>query len=42
VGNPWKILGKSMDKSRVFGNSDFGKQSRFEIKLAFFRKVLKV
>ena len=38
VGNPWKILGKS----RVFGNSDFGKKSRFENKLAVFRKVLKV
>ena len=38
----WEILGKSMDKSRVFGNSDFGKKSRFENKLAVFRKVLKV
>jgi len=39
---PWKILGKSMDKSRVFGNPDFGKKSRFENKLAVFCKVLKV
>ena len=42
VENPWKILGRSMDKSRVFGNSDFGKKSRFENKLAVFPKVLKV
>ena len=42
MGNPWKILGKSMDKSRVFGNSDFGKKSRFENKLAVVHKVLKV
>ena len=42
VGNPWKIRGKSMDTSRVFGNSDFGKKSRFENKLVVFRKVLKV
>ena len=28
-GNPWKIFGKSMDRSRVFGNPDFGKKSRF-------------
>ena len=39
---PWKIHGKSMDKSRVFGNPDFGDKSRFENKLAVFRKVLKV
>ena len=42
VENPWKILGKSMDKSRVLGNPDFGKKSRFENKLAVFCKVLKV
>ena len=29
----WEILGKSMDKSRIFGNSDFDKKSRFENKL---------
>jgi len=29
VGNPWK----SMNKSRIFGNPDFGKKSRFENKL---------
>ena len=29
----WEILGKSMDKSRFFGNSDFDKKSRFENKL---------
>jgi len=38
----WEIHGKSFDKSRVFGNSDFGKKSRFENKLAVFHKVLKV
>ena len=35
---PWKILGKSMDRSRVFGNPDFGKKSRFGNKLAVFAK----
>ena len=39
--NPWKILGKSIDKSRVFGNPDFGKKSRCENKLAVFVKFLK-
>ena len=29
-------------EARVFGNPDFGKKSRFENKLAVFRKVLKV
>ena len=38
----WEIHGRSMDKSRVFGNPDFGEKSRFENKLAVFRKVLKV
>ena len=38
----WEILGKSMDEFRVFGNSDFGKKSRFENKLTVFCKVLKV
>ena len=36
----WEIFGKSMDNSRVFGNSDFDKKSRFENKLAVFHKVL--
>jgi hypothetical protein len=35
----WEILGKSMNKSRIFGNSDFGEKSRFENKLVFFCKV---
>ena len=30
-----------MEKSRVFGNPDFGKKSRFENKLVVFRKVFK-
>jgi len=30
--NPWK----SMDKSRVFGNPDFCKKTRFENKLTVF------
>ena len=34
VGNPWK----SMSKSRIFGNPDFDKKSRFENKLANFLK----
>ena len=38
----WEILGKSMDKSRILGNSDFGEKSRFENKLVVFRKVLEV
>ena len=37
----WKILGKSMDNSRNFGNSNFGNKSRFEHKLVFFTKFLK-
>ena len=31
-----RLHGKSMDKSRVFGNPDFGKKSRFENKLVSF------
>ena len=42
VGNPWKILGTTMDKSRIFGNSYVAKKSRFENKLAVFRHVLTV
>ena len=34
--------GAAGDKSRVFGNPDFGQKSRFENKLAVFHKVLKV
>jgi hypothetical protein len=30
-----------MDKSRVFGNPDFGKKSRFENKLAVFLQSFK-
>ena len=32
----WEILGKSMSKSRIFGNPDFGKKSRFENELVVF------
>jgi len=35
----WEILGKSMDKSRTFGNSDFDKKSRFENTLVGFFSV---
>ena len=42
----WKIHGKSMDKSmdksRFFGNPDFGKKSRFKNKLVVVCKVFKV
>ena len=42
----WEIQGKSMDESmdesRVFGNPDFGKKSRFENKLVVCCKVFKV
>ena len=34
--------GAAGDKSRVLGNPDFGKKSRFENKLAFFAKFLKI
>ena len=37
----WDILGKSMNKSRIFGKPDFGKKSRFENKLAFSTKKIK-
>ena len=32
VGNPWE----SMNKSRIFGNPDFTKKSRFENELVVF------
>ena len=38
----WDILTCFFETSRFFGNLDFGKKSRFENKLAVFRKVLKV
>ena len=37
--NSWKIHGKSMDKSRVLGNPNFGKKSRLENKFVVFCKV---
>ena len=37
----WEILGKSMDTSRICGNSEFGKKSMFENKLAFFYMFFK-
>ena len=37
----WEILGKSMSKSRFFGNPGFGEKSRFENKLAVFHKKIK-
>ena len=38
----WEILGKSMSKSRIFGNPDFTKKSRFENELVVFHNVIKV
>ena len=38
----WEILGKSIDKSRIFGKPDFGEKSRFENKSAKFFRFFKV